>query len=948
MSRLQCTLALLATCLVQASMNPNGWGVSVRSPVQAIRGSSAIFNCSFQYPSENVPSSDITGMWLNSPCDTTSAILYSSENPSNEGVTFIGDLGRNNCSLQINDVKANHGNTYCFRFAIKNGNQWTGKPGVTLTVYARPTKPIITYSAELVEGVTTRLTCSSSGIDHEVECVHIWHGLGEEAETDSLTVPKSAKLTSTVHFTPSYRHHNKVIKCSVNCREYSFTDETQVTLKVKYAPKDITTQVNGRSQWEIKEGDWVSLTCGSSSSNPEASYTWYKRDQGEDQAFNTTNGTLLYQSISPSASGLYKCTATNYLGNLNSETVEIRVQYAPKNVTVQVEGTSQLDIKEGDTVSLTCDSNSDPDPTHTWYKSDKGQVQTLDSKNCTLIFRNISQSSSGFYSCTAANYLGNLSSEAVEIRVQYAPKNVTVQVEGTSQLDIKEGDTVSLTCASNSDPDPTHTWYKSDKGQVQTLDSKNCTLIFRNISQSSSGFYSCRAANYLGNLSSEAVEIRVQYVPKNVTVQVEGTSQLGIKEGDTVSLTCASNSDPESTYTWEKQDKGEFKVFNHTNGTLLFQSISQSASGFYKCTAANYLGHQSSEALEIRVQYAPGNVTIHVKDRSEVEIKEDDNISLICASHSYPAAAYTWYRRMEDNGQTMALIGNGDTMVFHSVSKRDSGLYTCTASNYLGHYTSEDWEISVYYKPTHVNLTRDGMSFHCTTEANPPARISWNNTDMTTEVLNGTWTTSTLLLQTTTSGCVSCQAQNKLGSMRSEERCFKSTQGAILGLVIVGSIAAILIAFGILLWTQRKKLIKGKMSESEDQPVIYTPMQSLPEVSQTSSSDVTGVYDNLCEAKSGERKWTFSKKGAGDVLQYASLRFASLRKGLKAAGRNSDQDKPDNAQQVTVSDDDVSYENMVMATTTVREVGDANEDPGETILYACIKDDNLQTKEEAK
>ncbi|XP_032885842.1 B-cell receptor CD22-like isoform X4 [Amblyraja radiata] len=855
MSRLQCTLALLATCLVQVSMNPNDWDVSVRSSVQAIQGMSVTFYCSFQYPFENIPSSDITGMWLHDPCDSSSPTLYSSENPGNEDVNFIGDLGRKNCSLQINDVKANHGKTYCFRFTIQDKNKWTGLPGVTLRVYARPTKPIISYSTELVEGVTTKLICSSSEIDDEVKCVLNWHGLGDETAMDGLTISNNRKLTSTVNFMPSYRNHNKIIKCSVNCREYSFMDETQETLKVKYAPKNITTQVNGRSQWEIKEGDWVSLTCGSSS-NPEASYTWYKRDQGEDEAFNTKNGSLLFQSILPSASGFYKCTATNYLGNLNTETVEIRVQYAPKNVTVQVEGTSQLDIKEGDKISLTCASNSDPDATYTWYKSDKGQVQMLDYKNCTLIFQNISQSASGFYSCTAANYLGNLRSEAVEIRVQYAPKNVTVQVEGTSQLDIKEGDKISLTCASNSDPDATYTWYKSDKGQVQTLYSKNCTLIFQNISQSASGFYSCTAANYLGNLSSEAVEIRVQYAPRNVT--------------------------------------------------------------------------------------------IHVKDRSEVEIKEADNISLICASHSYPEAAYTWNRRMGDNDQTMTLIGNGDTMVFHNISRRDSGLYACTASNYLGHYISEDWEISVHYKPTHVNLTRDGMSFRCTAEANPPARISWNNTDMTAEVLNGTWTTSTLVLQTMTSGCVSCRAQNKLGFIHSEERCFKSTRGAILGLVIVGSIAAILVAFGILLWTQRKKIIKRKMEESETQPVIYTTMQNLPEACQTSNSDITGVYDNLCKTKSGERKWTFSKKGAGDVLEYASLRFASMRKGLKAARRNPNQGQPDDAQQVTVSDDDVSYENMVMIKTTVGEVGDASKDPGETTLYACIKGDDLQTKEEVK
>lgn len=47
-------------------------------------------------------------------------------------------------------------------------------------------------------------------------------------------------------------------------------------------------------------------------------------------------------------------------------------------------------------------------------------------------------------------------------------------------------------------------------------------------------------------------------------------------------------------------------------------------------------------------------------------------------------------------------------------------------------------------------------------------------------------------------------------------------------------------------------------------------------------------------------------------------------------------------------DDDVSYENMEMIKTTVGEVGDANKDPGETTLYACIKGDDLQTKEEVK
>ncbi|XP_051870390.1 B-cell receptor CD22-like [Pristis pectinata] len=561
MSISQYTLALIAMCLNQA-VTPNNWHVSVTSPVQALQGMSVIFNCSFQYPYENILPSHIIALWLEDPCDENSQILYSSEKDSSEGVNFIGDLGRKNCSLQIHDVKITNSKKYCFRFEIQNKDKWTGKPGVTLIVYAHPTKPTLSLSPELVEGVRTTLTCSSSNIEEHVKSTLKWYGLDEKIAEESLFISGNRMLKSTVNVTLSHKDHNKVIKCSVISSEYSFSAETQEILKVKYAPK-------------------------------------------------------------------------------------------------------------------------------------------------------------------------------------------------------------------------------------------------------------------------------------NITIQVEDRSQLEIKEGDKVSLTCASNSNPEATYSWYKRDKGHVKDFDSKNGTLLFQSISQSDSGFYSCTATNYLGNQSSEVVEILVQYAPRNTTIYVENRSQMEIKEDDNISLLCASHSYPEATYTWHRRKEDNGQTMAFNSTRGTLVFHSISRRDSGLVP---------------------------------SYH------------------------------------------------------------KSLQE---------SIVAILFLLAGLLWTQRKNLIRGKKVECDSQPVTHTEMENLPEIKQTSNSVVGDVYGNLCMSKSGEGKPKLSRKYSGDALHYASLRFFVKHKGPEAARPNSEQAKPSDAQ-VTAPADGAVYENMAMFNTTREEPGAANNDPGETTLYACIKVDNLQ------
>ncbi|XP_072446310.1 B-cell receptor CD22-like [Chiloscyllium punctatum] len=530
MSTSHWTLALLVMCLIQGCSSVDQWGVSVPGSLSALEGSSVIFNCSFWYPEGLQSVHKITAIWLKDPCRVHSEELYNSNNPNrNPGIEWIGNLGQKNCSLRINAVQKKHNHRFCFRFIIVDKDKWTGMPRLQLIVYARPRTPVISPS-ELVEGVKTNLKCSSSNIDEKTKTSLKWYGLPDQSAEQCSDDP--TVLSSCLRFIPSYQDHNKIIKCSVTYSVFAYSDKASITLNVSYAPKNVTIRVDKGSELTIREGDKLSLMC-TSNSNPEAMYSWHKREEesGETRLINGSKGTLSFQSITSSDSGFYSCTATNHVGSNKSNTLEIRVQYAPKNVTIRVDKGSELTIREGDKLSLMCTSNSNPEAMYSWHKREEesGEARLINGSKGTLSFQNITSSDSGFYSCTAANHFGSNKSNTLEIRVQYAPKNVTIQVVHGSHLEIKEGDMLSLMCTSNSNPEATYTLYKREESNDQTraLSNMKGTLTFQHISRSDSGFYSCTATNYIGNVTSNDLEIYVQSSPAILNILI-ARSLVGI------------------------------------------------------------------------------------------------------------------------------------------------------------------------------------------------------------------------------------------------------------------------------------------------------------------------------------------------------------------------------------------------------------------------------------
>ncbi|XP_073670543.1 B-cell receptor CD22-like [Paramisgurnus dabryanus] len=173
---------------------------------------------------------------------------------------------------------------------------------------------------------------------------------------------------------------------------------------------DMQVETNQR----VMVGDSVTLTCETTCSlTEETTFIWYRNTQRFTEGIITLNQ-LHLQSVSRDDSGVYRCDAVR--GSeclLSSPDVYLSVEYPPEKTSVSISGFGE--IMEGDSVNLTCSSESNP-PVHkySWFKvnetSSVGSGQTYSISNFN------SSHSERFY-CEAQNKYGSQKSAAVSVTV---------------------------------------------------------------------------------------------------------------------------------------------------------------------------------------------------------------------------------------------------------------------------------------------------------------------------------------------------------------------------------------------------------------------------------------------------------------------------------------------------------------------------------------------------
>ncbi|XP_062244250.1 B-cell receptor CD22-like isoform X2 [Platichthys flesus] len=249
-------------------------------------------------------------------------------------------------------------------------------------VYA-PKVPLVQLSqpGDILKDSSVSLTCSS---DANPPPAYTWY-----KENQALLNRAAQLVFRSIPLSDSGEYY-----CTAE-NELGKTASKRVLINVKYAPQSSSVSVSPSG--EIMEGSSVTLTC-SSDANPAANYTWYKENRALLQG---PEGVYRLSSISSGDSGVYSCKSENQYGRINSTSLHLDVQYAPKPPSVSVSPSGE--IMEGSSVTLTCSSDANPAANYTWYKEDEdsptasGQIFTI---------TNITAKHGGKYQCEARNTHG--------------------------------------------------------------------------------------------------------------------------------------------------------------------------------------------------------------------------------------------------------------------------------------------------------------------------------------------------------------------------------------------------------------------------------------------------------------------------------------------------------------------------------------------------------------
>ncbi|XP_050973764.1 B-cell receptor CD22-like isoform X1 [Labeo rohita] len=364
------------------------------------------------------------------------------------------------------------------------------------------------------------------------------------------------------------------------------------------------------------------------------------------------------------------------------------------------------EIVEGDSVTLICNSDSNPPAEIRWFKG-----ETFVGSGRIYSISKISSDHSGEYKCKSRNEHGEKYSDAVTLNVMYPPKSVLLSIRPPGE--IMEGDSVTLICSSDSNPPAEIRWYKGG-----TYVKFGQTYRFSKISSDHSGEYKCKSLNEHGEKYSDTVTLNVMYPPRRVLVSISPSGQ--ILEGDSVTLTCSSDSNPPAEISWFKGGTivGSGRIYS-------ISKISCDHSGEYKCKSINKHGEKDSDAVTLNIMYPPRSVSVSISPSGE--IVEGDSVTLICSSDSNPPAEIIWFK-----GGT--IVGSGRIYSISKISSDHSGEYKCKSRNEHGEKYSGAVTLNVMYPPRSVSVSispsgeiveGDSVTLICSSDSNPPAEISW-------------------------------------------------------------------------------------------------------------------------------------------------------------------------------------------------------------------------------
>ncbi|XP_069488367.1 sialoadhesin [Ambystoma mexicanum] len=605
-------------------------------------------------------------------------LVASTSLPMSHKQKFSVSSSHNSLKLEIHSVALEDEGKY-----ICSANNTYGTANASIDFTAETARITVSPSAGIPEGEMANLTCTLSS-DSKVGENYTWYKNSEWFSDSSEQTLMFQQISS--QDAGSYY-------CKVWNKE-GRKSSPAIALSVLYAPRNTLI----KSFLESREGRLAIIHC-TTDSNPPSSLTLYRNDQpvaaSDPQTQITTHQRLSVTSsrnalkleirgVMVEDEGRYLCSARNAYGT-SSQSLYFRVQ------TARVLVMPSTEIREGDTVTLTCEvaSGTQEEVSYVWYKNSRWYREDSGS---SLAFQRIRSHDSGYYHCRARDKEGSSTSPSVSVHVSYAPRNLST----TSFLEMHGGQLGIIQCSVDSDPSSEVALYRGsvlvastsshnipDQRHSVSSSYNSLKLEIQNVLLEDEGTYMCLANNTYGNVVA-------QFNFTTDSARIVVTPSTEVQEGHSVTLTCAvsSNAQGASAYTWYKN--GHW----HKQGserTLVLKGVSTQDSASYYCKVQNSKGAKSSSPVSLNVLYPPRNAQIY----SFLETGHGQLAMVHCAVDSNPPSELSLLKEgalianssaQKDSTRRLDVSSSPNllTVQIGSVMTDDEGQYTCSATNAYG------------------------------------------------------------------------------------------------------------------------------------------------------------------------------------------------------------------------------------------------------------------------
>ncbi|XP_076362329.1 protein Obscurin-like isoform X2 [Tachypleus tridentatus] len=455
---------------------------------------------------------------------------------------------------------------------------------------------------------------------------------------------------------------------------------------------------------QINEGEAVSFRV-KVMGKPKPSLKWFHNDtevtidgkhyKTKEEASDTF--TLIIDKSTRNDIGQFSCEASNTYGK-DTSCGKLCIKSKP----IFRKKLEDLEAREGDTnVQFVVEVEGTPKPTLSWFIDELDITSSENYKTVAdeqtgvykLIIRNISTDFAGKYTCEAANSCGKTDCTAIFI-VSSKPK----LLKGLNDIDVQEGETVHLTVKINGSPTPNIKWTKDGEElnveagiKIEEKQANTYVLEIEKTTVNSSGEYTCRGSNKLGEVSTTA-KVNVLAKPKFV----KGMEDKEVWAGEKSYFEVKVLGHPEPTVKWLKEGE-ELKASDyikitseHETHKLIIQNTHLEDSGVYSCHVKNKAGECCQDAMLSVKSADDSEEPIFIRCMVDTFAVIGDTTRFEVKVIGKPKPEVLWFKdgeQLSSDGRikiSSDVENNYYILTVNNLALKDSGKYSCTATNDKG------------------------------------------------------------------------------------------------------------------------------------------------------------------------------------------------------------------------------------------------------------------------